>query len=95
MKDTSSPRLLSIGSTRNGLGSNSGRVDQQPSASLSELGELSTEVGEGICLTSVHSNIGRCRSFRRSVMLKIRPKGRTPASLAKEDFSMELSRIHP
>jgi len=39
----------------------SGQVDQQPSASCSELGGLSIEVGEGLCLTSDHSNIGRPR----------------------------------
>ena len=70
VKDTSSLRLLSKGLTRSGLGSYSGRVDQQPIASRSESGGLSTEVGEGIYLTSDHSNIGRCRSFRKSVRLK-------------------------
>jgi hypothetical protein len=58
VKDTSSWRLLSRGLARNGLGSDSGRVDRQPSASRSESGGLSTEVGEGIYLMSDHSNIG-------------------------------------
>ena len=90
VKDTSSRRLLSRELTRNGSGLDSGRVDQQPSASRSELGGLSTEVGEGIYLTSDHSNIGRRRSFRKSVRLKIRPKGRAPASRAKRDLRLVI-----
>jgi hypothetical protein len=93
VKDTSSRRLLSRAWARNGWGLYSGIVDQQPSASRSESGGLLIEVGEGIYLTSDHSNIGRCRSFRKSVRLKIRPKGRAPASSAKEDLRLELSYI--
>ena len=83
VKDTSSRRLLSKGLARIGWGSYSGRVDQQPSGSRSELGGLSSEVGEGLCLISDHSNIGRARSFRKSVRLKIWLKGRAPAFCAK------------
>ena len=46
--------------------------------------EFLSEVGEGLDLTPDHSNLGRARSFRKRVMLKIRLKGRAPAVFAKE-----------